>query len=111
MLCLNCQTEMTNYDVITKNAELAYDVCENCGSLWLDGGELDKMAFQVAGSIEFCSEEESNVAEQAPKRCPRCDDFKLAPVRFLGATNVILNHCRNCRGFWLDGGELNLIDQ
>jgi Zn-finger nucleic acid-binding protein len=49
---------MVNYDVITKKAELSYDSCGTCGSLWLDAGELDKMAFQVEGSIEYSSEEE-----------------------------------------------------
>ena len=63
MRCLNCNAEMTNYSVITKTADLSYDVCEKCGSLWLDRGELDKMAFQVAGSIQFCSEREARVAE------------------------------------------------
>ena len=111
MRCLNCGTEMTNCDVITKNAELSYDTCEKCGSLWLDRGELDMMAFQVKGSIEFCSEEEASIAERARKDCPRCNDVQLAPVRFLGETNVILDHCRNCGGFWLDAGELNLVDQ
>ena len=57
MDCLTCQQEMVNVLVQTKDGEIAYDICETCGSLWLDGGELDKMAFQVAGSIEFCSTE------------------------------------------------------
>ncbi len=111
MRCLNCDAEMVNYDVTTKEAELSYDVCEACGSLWLDAGELDKMAFKVAGSIEFCSEEEDKTPEKAAKHCPRCDDFILSRVRFLGETDIILHHCKSCRGFWLDGGELNLIDQ
>src|SRR5207237_5310328 len=29
MRCLNCDTEMMNYDVITRSAKLSYDVCEN----------------------------------------------------------------------------------
>lgn len=110
MQCLNCNAEMTNYDVITKKAELSYDICEKCGSLWLDAGELDKMAFQVAGSIEFCSEEEDKTPESQVKNCPRCENFALSRVRFLGETDVILHYCKNCGGFWLDGGELNLID-
>jgi Zn-finger nucleic acid-binding protein len=110
MRCLNCQAEMVNYDVTMKNAELSYNVCENCGSLWLDAGELDKMAFQVAGSIEFCSDKEDKTPE-TKKKCPRCDDCELDRVKFLGETDVILHHCRNCGGFWLDGGELNLIDR
>lgn len=110
MHCLNCQSDMVNYDVTTSRDEISYDVCEQCGSLWLDRGELDKMAFKVEGSIEFCSVEETNIAEAKAKICPRCD-LALSPVRFLGDTDIILHHCRNCGGFWLDGGELNLIDQ
>jgi uncharacterized protein len=110
MRCLNCDAEMVNYDVTTKKAELSYDVCERCGSLWLDAGELDKMAFQVQGSIEFCSEEADQSARPS-RNCPRCDDFQLVPVRFLGSSDIVLDHCRNCGGFWLDGGELNLVDQ
>ncbi|HEX4631458.1 MAG TPA: zf-TFIIB domain-containing protein [Chthoniobacterales bacterium] len=110
MRCLNCNAEMVNYDVTTKDAELSYDVCERCGSLWLDAGELDKMAFQVQGSIEFCSEDPDQSARPS-RNCPRCDDCQLVPVRFLGASDIVLDHCRNCGGFWLDGGELNLVDQ
>ncbi len=112
MRCLNCHTEMADYDVTTRDAELSYDVCEKCGSLWLDAGELDKMAFQVTGSIEFCSEEEEKkTAGASLRKCPRCEDFELSRVKFLGETDIVLEHCRNCGGFWLDGGELNLIDR
>ena len=75
---------------------------------WLDAGELDKMAFQVAGSIEFCSEEEDKTVRPT-RKCPRCDDSVLSRVKILG--DIALDHCRNCGGFWVDGGELNLIDR
>ena len=77
---------------------MSYDVCEKCGSLWLDRGELDKMAFQVAGSIEFCSEEEADIAARPPRTCPRCDDVQLSPVRFLGETNIVLGHAAIAAG-------------
>ncbi len=111
MRCLNCKTEMINYDVTTHATELSYDACEKCGSLWLDAGELDKMAFQVKGSIELCSAEEDAIARQPARKCPRCEDFELSAVKFLGETDIVLEHCKNCGGFWLDGGELNLIDR
>ena len=34
MECLNCKIEMFNYDVATKHAQLSYDTCEQCGSLF-----------------------------------------------------------------------------
>lgn len=111
MKCLSCESEMMNTQVRTKDDLISYDMCEKCGSLWLDAGELDKMAFQVEGSIEYCSQEGMEESKTEKLKCPRCKDFNLDRVRFLNQTDIILRHCRNCGGFWLDGGELDLIDK
>lgn len=110
MKCLNCGTEMTTNQVITKKDQISYDMCEKCGSLWLDAGELDKMAFKVDGDIEFCEQDKEKEPERNVMKCPRCDDSTLDKVRFL-ESDIFLHYCRNCGGFWLDGDELNLIDQ
>jgi Zn-finger nucleic acid-binding protein len=111
MNCLNCGTEMMNNQVSTKDEAISYNMCETCGSLWLDKGELDKMAFQVTGDIEYCSTEAAEGIAEKARKCPRCDNSNLYAVRFLDATDIILHHCKGCGGFWLDGGELDLIDQ
>lgn len=111
MQCLHCGTEMTTNQVITHENQVTYNVCDQCGSLWLDAGMLDKMAFQVEGSIEYCEHEEKAEPEAQPKKCPRCEDSTLAKVKFLESDEIQLHYCRNCGGFWLDGGELNLIDK
>ncbi|MFO7957959.1 MAG: zf-TFIIB domain-containing protein [Candidatus Brocadiia bacterium] len=111
MKCLNCEREMVNYTVVTQDDQISYDMCEACGSLWLDAGELDKMAFQVEGSIEFSSTEPDESAPLSEHECPRCDGFKLERVRFLGKSDIVLERCANCGGFWLDGGELDLINR
>ena len=110
MLCLNCGTEMMNIQVTTKEDAISYDVCESCGGLWLGRGELDKMAFQVQGDIEYCSEDPAEEQGQAGN-CPCCDNAHLYRVRFLGVTEIVLRHCRSCGGFWLDKGELDQINQ
>ncbi len=111
MKCLSCGAEMTGNEVVTKKSSITYDLCEKCGSLWLDAGELDKMAFSVQGSIEYCEQGKDDEPEKQIKKCPRCDDFNLSKVRFLESDDIFLHYCRNCGGFWLDGGELNLIDE
>lgn len=111
MNCLNCKTEMTNYQVARHTHKLSYDMCDRCGSLWLDAGELDKMVFQVQGSIEYCEDEKRAELEDSREKCPRCDDSYLEKVRFLEADNIFLHRCRNCGGFWLDGGQLKVVDQ
>jgi Zn-finger nucleic acid-binding protein len=111
MNCLNCGAEMTNVQVVTKKNSISYDACQQCGSLWLDSGELDKMAFQVEGSIEYCEAEKDPQTEEQPKKCPRCDDSTLDKVKFLESDDLFLHRCANCGGFWLDSGQLNLIDK
>src|SRR5579872_2055092 len=92
MICLNCGTEMTNNQVFLKKDSISYDMCEKCGSLWLDAGELDKMAFQVEGSIEYCEQEKNDEPEKQIKKCPRCDDFHLSKVRFLESDDIFLHY-------------------
>ncbi len=111
MHCLNCGAEMANNRIATAREPIAYDLCESCGALWLDAGELDKMAFRVEGSIEASSYEPLAQPETDPKPCPRCDNAHLYRVHFLDATDIVLRRCRSCGGFWLDGGQLDALDR
>jgi Zn-finger nucleic acid-binding protein len=101
---------MINNLVQTKKEQIAYDICQACGSLWLDAGELDKIAFQVDGSVEYCSKDKAEGIPEATNKCPRCEDTTLDKVSFIGS-DIVLDQCRNCGGFWLDGGELDLINK
>jgi len=111
MNCLTCNQEMVNNLVQTKDNQISYDICESCGSLWLDAGELDKMAFQVDGSIEYCSKDKAEGISEKTRSCPRCDGIELDKASFIGHSDIVLDHCKNCGGFWLDGGELDLINK
>jgi Zn-finger nucleic acid-binding protein len=53
MQCLNCKIEMVNHDVITKHAQLSYDACEQCGSLWLDAGGHHVKLHVTTGSSSY----------------------------------------------------------
>lgn len=111
MKCLSCNEEMINYFVQTKKDQISYDVCETCGSFWLDAGELNKTAFQVTGDIEYCSEKKIESVSEITKNCPLCEDTTLDKVFFIGYSDIVLDRCRNCGGFWLDGGELDLVNK
>jgi len=101
---------MMNHLIQTKKDQISYDICEACGSLWLDRGELDKMAFQANGSIEYCSTDKTKDISEPIKKCPRCKDATLDKVSFIGS-DITLDRCGNCGGFWLDGGELDLVNK
>lgn len=111
MKCLSCQMEMVNYLVKTRDGEIAYDVCEKCGGVWLDKGELNRMAFEVDGDIEYCTRKPAEDTGEQPKQCPRCEGKVLDMVKFLDYGDIVLEKCSNCHGFWLDGKELDLINE
>ena len=111
MKCPNCNNQMTNYLVKKMFNKMNYDICHNCGSLWLDRGELDKIAFQVPGSIEYCSKDKLDNQNYQKRECPKCDRIILEKVKFVGQDDIILDRCDNCGGFFLDGNELTLINK
>ena len=111
MKCLNCHAEMTNQLVKSFLKEISYDTCEACGSFWLDATELDKLAWKVEGSIEYSSRKKAEESSEREKHCPRCEDVELDKVVFVRYSDIVLDRCPNCKSFWLDGGELDLINK
>ncbi len=109
MTCLDCGKEMTTYEVHTSSASAAYDVCESCGGLWLDKGQLDKVADHVATDFEYSSAE--TATPDAARHCPRCPSEPLRKVKFLGDDATILERCDNCGGFWVDSVKIDRIDK
>ena len=53
---------------------------------------------------------EEGVEEQV-RGCPRCNGVDLDKVFFIGYSDILLDRCPNCGGFWLDGGELQKINK
>jgi len=116
MNCLNCGKEMMSVTVQMRHKQIAYDTCEACGSFWLDKGELDKMAygekgsFGKEGSFELSSTVKAERVSESKRKCPRCN-IGMDKVFFLEYTDILLDRCSNCGGFWFDGGELDLVSK
>ena len=87
------------------------DVCESCGGLWLDKGELNKIAHPIQGDIEFCSHESSGQQSLTELLCPTCENEKLRKAKFIEFTDIALDYCPKCDGIWLDKGELDAINK
>lgn len=74
------------------------EVCATCEGTWLDAGDLTR-ALGVSRKIRL----EAGVA--GPLRCVRCPEQELVEIDYPG-TEVPLDICPDCRGAWLDRGEL-----
>ena len=85
------------------------DLCGTCGGIFLDRGELNKVAAATSGDLEFSTIHEESFRHPdrfAVAACPRCADPAMKKVEFIVHTGIILDYCEACGGFWLDGEEL-----
>jgi len=87
--------------------------CDRCGGMFLDHGELNRAADRTAGDLEFATLDLDPLRHEdefGPTPCPRCPGVTMDKVEFNIHTSIILDYCSRCGGFWLDGRELNRIN-
>ena len=88
--------------------------CPRCGGMFLDRGELDRIAEPHEGDLEFSTLHDETFRHKdayGPAPCPRCVDETMRKVEFNIYTGVILDYCKRCGAFWLDGKEMGRINE
>ena len=92
--------------------DVTVPACPDCGGMFLHRGELNKIAEPTAGDLEFSTLDLDTFQHEdryGPIPCPDCGAEEMAKVEFVIHTNIILDTCPDCGGFWLDGPELERI--
>lgn len=110
MNCPHCQTELETRS--TNDIEI--DECPSCQGIWFDADELRRTKDKSDPDLKWMDfeiwkhEDRFQVSEKA-RKCPKCS-VVLAAVTY-DDTGVEVDFCSDCRGVWLDAGELeNIID-
>ncbi|MGE5403802.1 MAG: zf-TFIIB domain-containing protein, partial [Candidatus Saccharibacteria bacterium] len=91
---------------------LTVDVCqEGCGGMWFDQFELKQVDEGNEPAAELESIKGTSSAQSGDMRytCPKCLDTVMMRHRFSLTSQVVVDECPKCGGFWLDGGELNQL--
>ena len=84
------------------HAGVVLDRCTECGGIWFDASELDRL---LAGALpEGDPPDEADIPDRglSGRRCPRCD---LA-LRTAGWADAVLDRCSKCRGLFIGAREL-----
>ena len=84
--------------------------CPQCRGMFFEHGQLNALE-PTAGDLEFSTVDGDDFqhADKYPAiRCPR-DGATMAKVDFNIETDIILDYCRQCGGFWLDEDELAAV--
>jgi len=101
--CPACHAPMEK----VKHPDITVDKCAKCEGTFFDKGELNVMATGMTGDIEFCSIDEQQQDDTFPHRkCPRCPDKEMQKTALLCYSDVILDYCEGCAGFFFDKGEI-----
>lgn len=109
MNCPRCQvaTRLRGHEGVQVNE------CESCGGMFLHRGELNKIAAPTQGDLEFSTlhaESFTHDDRYGPIACPDCGKSAMQKVEFNIHTGIVLDYCSACEGFWLDGTELDRIN-
>ncbi len=94
------------------------ETCPACKGEWLDADELGKIV--KIREQRFDEQERRAIVESTgitgvkledvdrDLQCPKCDGVTDA-INYGGDSGIVLDRCDSCRGFWLDGDELEKV--
>jgi Zn-finger nucleic acid-binding protein len=109
---MNCPRDSSALEMKTVE-ETPIEVCPKCGGMFLEEGELNRIADPTPGDLEFSTVDLDTFEHEdgyGPIACPR-DASPMGKVDFNVETGIILDYCRSCGGFWMDGKELIRINE
>jgi Zn-finger nucleic acid-binding protein/uncharacterized protein YxjI len=94
-------------------AKVEVDGCPTCGGVWLDQGELQRLAREPGALVQVDRTflPVAQAAQEVPShQCPRCEK-PLSPVEFDAFRGIRLDKCKACGGVFLDHGEPTAISE
>lgn len=105
MNCPKCSGTL----VPTKIRDTEIDRCPTCRGIWLDANELQTLLALSPDELRpIRGGKLQDDVNRRKAKCPR-DQADLIRVCSAMKPDIILDSCPNCRGIWLDGGELDTL--
>ena len=99
--CPRCWVPMDITEVEIFGPNIDIDVCPKCQGIWFDPGELKKILKDK--EVTDYLTKHIGTKSKSPLICPRCRwvmDIQIAE-------DIETEVCLNCKGVWLDAGELD----
>jgi Zn-finger nucleic acid-binding protein len=109
MKCLRCASvELETHTQGTGPDEIEVDQCPSCGGMWLDSDELKHLDDSLTIDLEQIPYTSvTPTSDDGALQCPRCEGAptlrKAYPASY---PDVVVDTCRECKGFWLDKDEI-----
>ena len=108
---MNCPRDATALE-LKPVGQANVQTCPRCSGIFLDHGQLNAIAPPTPGDLEFSTVDLDSYQHDddfGPISCPR-DATTMRKVDFNIDSDIILDYCPTCFGFWLDANELLRIN-
>jgi uncharacterized protein len=112
MKCPRCNVSLNAVTLADIKYSVEADKCPSCEGIWFDKGELSRLDKIVEPTLLEIRRIPGEEVQLAALRCPYCLDSPIMKkTEHPRDSKVIIDYCPNCRGVWLDKGELEAIQK
>lgn len=112
VLCPRCRLELGMQDIFPGGRHATVGACPSCGGLWMRDSDLERLSEVVEPVVVEWRNLGPEEQQSAPIDCPECEGpIRMRKMRSSRDARVVLDHCDNCGGVWLDDNELRAIQQ
>jgi Zn-finger nucleic acid-binding protein len=93
----------------TQVEDIEIDACPKCGGLWLDQGEIERVSKKMVSEIDRLKRVVAPrggpppVPSELTAACPAC----TGPMKEVLVGQIHIDYCSQCKGIFLDRGELD----
>ncbi len=108
MICPRCNNKLSYSEIEDHKIE----TCMSCHGIWLDKKQLNAFLMETEGDFELSSIDDNPHKDGYPIiKCRRCKNVDMKKINFLDYSDIIMDYCPQCGGFWLDKDELGNIKE
>jgi len=108
LICPRCKKTLVQSEIDGETIE----TCLSCQGIWLNKNQLNAILSEHGGDFESCSIDDKPHHDKNPViKCMHCEDVNMRKINFLDYSDIIMDYCPVCGGFWLDNGELSKIKE
>lgn len=109
LCCMKCTAVLFK----TRLGDIEVDYCRECGGLWLDQGELERIVRTTRKASEVVAvlrrkliplPTATPIPSELPHACPAC---ARPTMREIAVAGLHVDYCTDCDGLFLDKGELD----
>jgi len=106
MDCPTCRNAMITLEL----ADVEIDHCTNCGGIWLDSGELERLLDDPAQAGRLLdSFQQTAPTTETLRKCPICNKRMAKIIVGRSDPPLRIDKCPRRDGLWFDKGELEDI--